>query len=134
MHGIGNDSVSSLSMTSINDAEIENATPKALPPRRDVSAWKLIRLNSPEWVWLLMGFIGCAVFGSVMPIFAYFYGEIFAVSAINHQQREAISMGKLLFQTFTLTGDELRSAAEFWTLMFLVLAFGSGLSSWLQVI
>jgi hypothetical protein len=81
MQGIGNDSVSSLSMASINDAEIENATPKALPPRRDVSAWKLMRLNSPEWVWLLMGFIGCAVFGSVMPIFAYFYGEIFAVSA-----------------------------------------------------
>lgn len=63
----------------MNDTEIENATPRAMQPLKDVSAWKLMRLNSPEWAWLLMGFFGCAVFGSVMPIFAYFYGEIFAV-------------------------------------------------------
>jgi len=63
----------------VNETEIEKATPKALQPHKDVSAWRLIRLNSPEWGWLVLGLIGCAIFGSVMPVFAYFYGEIFAV-------------------------------------------------------
>ena len=37
------------------------------------------------------------------------------------------------FQTFTLTGDELKQTALFWTYMFLVLAVVSGLSFYLQV-
>lgn len=132
MQGIVNDSVSNLSITSINETEIENATPKSARPSKDVSAWKLIRLNGPEWGSLLIGFFGCAVFGSVMPIFAYFYGEVFAVSAKTQKRSNFYRMN--IFQTFTLTGDALKTAAEFWTSMFLVLAVGSAVSSWLQVL
>ncbi|XP_059477144.1 ATP-dependent translocase ABCB1-like isoform X2 [Neocloeon triangulifer] len=107
-------SVSTLSVTSYNETEIEKATPKEPSFNTNNTAWRLIRLNSPEWGWLVLGLIGCAIFGSVMPVFAFFYGEIFA--------------------TFTLTGDALKAAAEFWTLMFLVLAIGSAYSFWLQTV
>lgn len=48
----------------------------------DVSAFRLLRLNKPECGWLLFGLLGCAVLGSVTPVFAFFYGEVFAVSLI----------------------------------------------------
>lgn len=37
-------------------------------------------------------------------------------------------------QTFQLTGEELRQAAFFWSMMFLALAFGSGFAYWLQTV
>ncbi|GLH02052.1 Multidrug resistance protein homolog 65 [Gryllus bimaculatus] len=78
----------------------------------DANMARLFKLNSPEWVPLLLGCIGCMATGAVMPVFAYFYGEVFA--------------------TFTLTGEELYEAARFWSGMFCVLAVASGFSFWLQ--
>ncbi|KAF4517428.1 hypothetical protein B566_EDAN005037 [Ephemera danica] len=101
------------SLSSVNDIEQATSFTKK-KDEKNVSTWRLIALNAPEWYWLVLGLLGCAMFGSVMPVFAYFYGEIFA--------------------TFTLSGDALRSAAEFWSLMFLALALGSAFSFWLQTI
>lgn len=39
----------------------------------------LLKVNSPEWPWLLLGFTGCALTGAIMPVFAIFYGQVFAV-------------------------------------------------------
>ncbi|XP_046390861.1 ATP-dependent translocase ABCB1-like isoform X2 [Ischnura elegans] len=80
----------------------------------DVSVWRLFKLNSPEWPSLALGLFGCAICGSIMPVFAYFYGEIFS--------------------TFTLTGEALKQAALFWTGMFMVLAFLSGTGFAIQLI
>ncbi|XP_075237871.1 ATP-dependent translocase ABCB1-like [Lycorma delicatula] len=76
--------------------------------------WRLLKLNSPEWYWVLFGLIGCSVSGITMPVFAFFYGE--------------------MFSTFTLLGDELESAARFWTLMFFALALISGSFYILQIL
>ncbi|XP_065339675.1 ATP-dependent translocase ABCB1-like isoform X2 [Cloeon dipterum] len=111
---IQNKSLSTLSITSYNETEMEMATPKEPFFNTSNISLRLIRLNSPEWRWLVLGLIGCTIFGSVMPVFAFFYGEIFA--------------------TFTLVGDELHAAAEFWTFMFLALAVGSAFSFWLQTV
>lgn len=42
--------------------------------------WRLLKLNSPEWKALSIGFFGCVCTGVIMPTFAIFYGEIFGVS------------------------------------------------------
>lgn len=40
----------------------------------------LLKVNFPEWPWLIIGFTGCALTGAIMPVFAIFYGQVFAVS------------------------------------------------------
>ncbi|CAI6347628.1 unnamed protein product [Macrosiphum euphorbiae] len=72
----------------------------------------ILKFNRPEWPWLMMGFIGCALTGTIMPVFAIFYGQVFA--------------------TFTLKGDELLQEAAFWSKMFIILALLSGLAWWMQ--
>jgi len=42
----------------------------------------IFKFNYPEWPWLMMGFIDCALTGAIMPVFAVFYGQVFAVSII----------------------------------------------------
>lgn len=42
---------------------------------------ELLKFNGREWPWLLMGFTGCALTGAIMPVFAVFYGQVFAVSS-----------------------------------------------------
>ncbi|XP_021940802.1 multidrug resistance protein 1-like [Zootermopsis nevadensis] len=74
--------------------------------------WRLLKLNSPEWKALSLGFFGCMCTGAIMPMFAIFYGE--------------------MFNTFQLSGQELKKSALFWTVMFVVLAFGAGFSAYLQ--
>ncbi|XP_063233028.1 ATP-dependent translocase ABCB1-like isoform X2 [Bacillus rossius redtenbacheri] len=105
----------SLSMASLQDPELEHlaqAVEESKP--EDIGFLRIFLFNAPEWLWLVGGFIGCMCTGAIMPVFAFFYGEVFA--------------------TFTLTGEELRSTALFWTLMFVVLAVCSGVSYWLQVV
>ncbi|CAG2062270.1 unnamed protein product, partial [Timema podura] len=94
----------------------------------DVGFLRILRFNSPEWLLLLAGCFACMVVGSVMPIFAFFYGELYFTVWY--------FIGSNIFapQTFTLTGEQLKSAALFWTLMFIVLAIVSGLSMWLEVV
>ncbi len=50
------------------------------PIEKDVSVLEILKLQKPEWPWLLLGFVGSAGAGLVTPLFALFYGEIFRVS------------------------------------------------------
>ncbi|XP_046678663.1 ATP-dependent translocase ABCB1-like isoform X2 [Homalodisca vitripennis] len=81
---------------------------------RSISLWTLIRYNRPECVWLLLGLLGCSMTGSIMPVFAFFYGEVFA--------------------TFTLQGQEMMEAAIFWSCMFLLLGVLAAASIWLEIV
>ncbi|XKL66217.1 hypothetical protein PGB90_009637 [Kerria lacca] len=81
---------------------------QAEPIEKSISFIEFIKLQTPECPWLLIGIIGCIGAGSVPPIFALFYGEIFRV--------------------FTLTGDVQRQASIFWTYMFIALSVYCGLS------
>ncbi|XP_060869944.1 ATP-dependent translocase ABCB1-like isoform X2 [Metopolophium dirhodum] len=70
--------------------------------------WKLMKFNSPEWAYLLFGCIGCIINGGLVPIYAYFYGQV--------------------FESLTLKGEALHREARFWSLMFVVLGIVSGLT------
>ncbi|XP_022176201.1 multidrug resistance protein 1B-like isoform X3 [Myzus persicae] len=83
-----------------------------MPEIENVCIKDILKFNCPEWPWLMMGFIGCTLTGCIMPVFAVFYGQVFA--------------------TFTLKGDELLQEAAFWSKMFILLALLSGLAWWMQ--
>ncbi|XP_016663132.1 multidrug resistance protein 1A isoform X2 [Acyrthosiphon pisum] len=83
-----------------------------MPEIENVCMKDILKFNRPEWPWLMMGFIGCALTGTIMPVFAIFYGQVFA--------------------TFTLKGDALLQEAAFWSKMFIILALLSGLAWWMQ--
>lgn len=40
---------------------------------------KILRVNKPEWFHLLVGGLGCVVTGIIMPVFAFFYSQMFVV-------------------------------------------------------
>lgn len=48
----------------------------------------LLKFNSPEWPWLIMSFTGCALSGAIMPVFAIFYGQVFAVRTQKQYRKE----------------------------------------------
>lgn len=60
-------------------------------------------LNLPEINYLIIGFLGCAASGCLIPVFAYIFGNV--------------------LQVFYETDATLRADANFWSLMFLVIAF-----------
>lgn len=47
---------------------------------KNVGMIDLLKINRPEWPWLVVSFIGCTLTGALMPVFAIFYGQVFAVS------------------------------------------------------
>ncbi|XP_071479160.1 ATP-dependent translocase ABCB1-like [Diadema antillarum] len=66
-----------------------------------VSYWEVLKLNAPEWHFILVGTFFSGVLGVTMPIFALLFSEIIEV--------------------FSLPADEIEEAAVFWSLMFLAL-------------
>ncbi|XP_060519433.1 ATP-dependent translocase ABCB1-like isoform X2 [Cylas formicarius] len=55
------------------DNETENANDEYV---KKGSIWSLLRMNSPEWFYLLLGSIGAASVGCAMPLFAVIFGTI----------------------------------------------------------
>lgn len=94
--------------------------------------WKLIKVNSPEWIYLLFGCIGCSVNGGLVPIYAYFYGQVFEVRLICFTKISLI-LNCIFTQSLTLKGDDLRNEALFWSFMFVILGIVSGLAIVCQV-
>lgn len=105
----------------------------------DVRLRRLFRIGRPELHWVMLGVLGCALTGSIMPVFAFFYGEVFHVSTSLPCASKRLAPVHLYpcvctaLQTFTLRGEALHQSAVFWTCMFLVLATLSACSSWLQL-
>lgn len=109
--------ISSSAVSLYENFNIRNEDLAKVPPQPefpDIGLCRLMKLNAPEWLNLTAGILGCAMMGSVMPIYAFFYGEVFS--------------------TFTLTGEELKKEAKFWTMMFLLLACLSAFSSSVQIL
>lgn len=48
-----------------------------------VSVFRLVKLNSPEWPYILFGCGAAMVVGASFPLFAVLFGEMYGVSSIN---------------------------------------------------
>lgn len=44
-------------------------------------AWKILRLNAPEWPWITMGIVCSLIYGAAQPLFALFFAQIYGLFA-----------------------------------------------------
>lgn len=47
-----------------------------------VTIRKIVKLNTPEWPYLLMGCISALVVGASFPVFAILFGEVYGVCSL----------------------------------------------------
>ena len=80
----------------------------------DASITRVLGYNSKEWPYIVAGVIAASLNGIVMPIFALVFSEILAV--------------------FFRPPQQLRDGANFWALMFLVLAIVSFFTNFTQIV
>ncbi|XP_050420409.1 ATP-dependent translocase ABCB1-like isoform X2 [Adelges cooleyi] len=93
---------------------IVNHQPSHNMSKSKYTMWKLIKYNSPEWAALLFGSLACIVNGCLVPIYAYFYGQV--------------------FESLKLTGEPLEREARFWSFMFVLIGVTSGLAMLCQTL
>ncbi|PIN05655.1 Multidrug/pheromone exporter, ABC superfamily [Handroanthus impetiginosus] len=92
-----------------DDEEISDPT----SPSVNVSQWRLIRMNGPEWKRAILGCLGAAVFGAIQPTHAYCLGSIVSVYFKNNK-------------------SDIRSEALFYCRIFLSIAVVSFFANLLQ--
>jgi ABC-type multidrug transport system fused ATPase/permease subunit len=52
--------------------------------------FRMLKLNGPEWRWILLGAIGSLTYGAIQPLFALFFTQIYGLFAepdLNEQKR-----------------------------------------------
>ena len=42
---------------------------------------KILKLNGPEWLWIVIGAINSLIYGAIQPLFALFYSEVYGLFA-----------------------------------------------------
>ncbi|XP_034839685.1 multidrug resistance protein homolog 49-like isoform X2 [Maniola hyperantus] len=80
---------------------------------KPVSDWQLLKLNAPEWPFIVVGSIAAFIQGSCFPVFALLFGYTAGIFVLE-------SRGDIIYQ------------ADFYSGMFLVVAAVAGLSMFLQ--
>jgi len=96
------------------EAEAEEEEKKKVDVNTTGVVWRSIKLNLPEWYFILVGIIAACGSGLVFPMFSFVFAEM---------------INDLLF----LRGDELAAAARYWGIAFLILGSGTGLCNYLRV-
>lgn len=76
-------------LTSESEAKVEKDKEGKLP---DVSMLTLLKMNSPEWFYILIGCIGSIINGGVQPAFAIVFSEILGVLSLPKDQQESKSL------------------------------------------
>ncbi|XP_057376289.1 ATP-dependent translocase ABCB1-like [Daphnia carinata] len=84
------------------------------PKDDDVSIWKIFQLNKPEWGYITLGVIGSTILGLSTPVYAMVYGELMGLLDPSLQQEEAQHLNDIL------------------ALIFLGIAFGTGIGAFMQ--
>ncbi|CAF0756890.1 unnamed protein product [Adineta steineri] len=62
--------------------------------------FKMLRLNAPEWHWILLGAICSAFFGAMQPLFALFFSQVYGLFAnpdLNEQKHLASVYAGVIF-------------------------------------
>ncbi|XP_066997611.2 ATP-dependent translocase ABCB1 [Anabrus simplex] len=79
-----------------------------------VSMYSILKTNSPEWVYILIGTLSSVVMGCAMPIFAVLFGEILGVLSLPDP-------------------DEVRSETNIYCLYFVLAGVAVGIATFLQI-
>ncbi|KAK4485732.1 hypothetical protein RD792_008378 [Penstemon davidsonii] len=102
--------VPSIQMLSYYDSDDEIFDPKS---SQNLSQWRLIKMNAPEWKRAFLGCLGSATFGAVQPINAYCLGSVVSIF-------------------FTTNKAKMRSETKFYCMIFLSIAVISFFANLLQ--
>uniref|UniRef100_T1JDG5 ABC-type xenobiotic transporter n=1 Tax=Strigamia maritima TaxID=126957 RepID=T1JDG5_STRMM len=111
-------------VTSINSGSfmgrsmsIDHQTPEDEEEDQDIlkpPLFRIIKLNSPEWPYILLGCFGAIGFGCTTPVYALLFGDIMGVLSITVE-------------------NEARKESEFYAILFVVLGLWAGISCFLQM-
>ena len=89
------------------EEKLNKSIQKALPLQSankdtDVSMWKILKLNKPEWEYITLGVIGSALLGLSMPIYAMVYGELMGLfdSSISEDEAQQLNNTLALVKPF----------------------------------
>lgn len=105
------------SIHSRKSAEIEDALPAEDEDAVDISILKILKLNAPEWPYILLGVLGAAVMGLSTPVYAILWGNIIGV----------------LKPSYTDEGKaQTQSDGNYYSLLFLVVGVVTGAASFIQ--
>nr|QST14980.1 ABCB1-2 protein [Diaphanosoma celebensis] len=78
-----------------------------------VSLWRLLKVNRSEWPYLVLGSVGSAVAGLVIPVYAIVFGEVQGILS-------------------NVDEDQVRRRGNFLSLLFVAIAVAAGIGSFLQ--
>ena len=56
----------------------------------EVDSLRILRTNSPEWPYIVVGLLGSAVMGGAMPVYAILFGEVLGVLKLPTQGSKPI--------------------------------------------
>lgn len=66
---------SSLSKISISDMAFSSGNDE----NADISMWEILKMNKPEWVYILLGVVGAVILGLSTPFYAIVFGELMSL-------------------------------------------------------
>ena len=89
----------------ILDPDTEEAVPR-------VSPWGILKMNGPEWPLMVVGTLASAAMGSLMPVFAFLFGEMLG--------------------TLSQPADKARQDSIFYAIVFVVVGVFAGIAMFLQ--
>lgn len=101
----------SISMVGQDDELVDPDTEEKL---EKVPTLQILKMNKPEWVYILFGSIAAAIMGAVMPVFALLFGEILGV--------------------LSQDPDEARENSVYYAICFLVVGIVSGLTMFMMAL
>lgn len=87
------------------DPDTEEAVPK-------VSPWGILKMNGPEWPLMVVGTLASAAMGSLMPVFAFLFGEMLG--------------------TLSQPADKARQDSVTYAIVFVVVGVFAGIAMFLQ--
>ena len=79
----------------------------------EVDSLRVMRMNLPEWPYILLGLLGSVVMGGAMPVYAILFGEVLGV--------------------LKLAPDEARSDSVYYCSLFVAAGVTAGVAVFLQV-
>ena len=111
----GSTRTSRRSKKSVVRAESESApaVPQLEEDLPEVDAMRVIKMNLPEWPYILLGLLGSIVMGGAMPVYAILFGEVLGV--------------------LKLSPDEARTESVYYCSLFVVAGVTAGVAVFLQV-
>ena len=78
-----------------------------------VDGWRVMKMNLPEWPYILLGLLGSIIMGGAMPAYAILFGEVLGV--------------------LKLEPDEARSGSVYYSGLFVACGVTAGFAVWLQI-